>query len=94
MKVDFDYNLEKDIWLKENRGVGFEEIINAILEGKILKDTKNPNLKKYSNQRMLVVEIEGYAYAVPYVKDKVRKIIFLKTCWPSRKFTKIYIYKT
>ncbi|MEK7550391.1 MAG: toxin [Patescibacteria group bacterium] len=89
--MDFDYNPDKNKWLKKNRGIGFEEIIDAITDGKVLKDTKNPNLKKYSNQRILIVKIDNYAYAVPYVKDKVRKVIFLKTCWPSREFTKKYI---
>jgi len=91
MKFNFDYSLEKDLILKETREIGFEEIIDAILEGGILKDTKNPNSKKYSNQRMFAVRIDNYAYAVPYVEDKVKKVIFLKTCWPSREFTKKYI---
>lgn len=89
--VDFDYNSEKNKWLKENRGIGFDEIISAISEGRVLENIKNPNSKKYSNQRMLVIRVGSYAFAVPYVIDKVRKVTFLKTCWPSREFTRKYI---
>lgn len=44
--------------------------------------------KDYSNQRIFVVGIEGYAYLIPYVEDEEE--IFLKTIIPSRKFTKTY----
>ena len=47
--------------------------------------------QKYKGQRVYVIEIEGYAYMVPYLEDD--EFIFLKTIFPSRKYTKKYLRK-
>jgi len=41
-----------------------------------------------SNQKMYILEIENYAIIVPFVEND--KAIFLKTAFPSRKYTKRY----
>jgi len=87
---EIQWNEEKNAWLKEERGIGFEDIIIAINEKRILASLRHPNTEKYPNQRVLVIAIENYAYAVPYVKSKTG--IFLKTIIPSRKYTKIYFH--
>ena len=57
-------------------------------------DHKNNLLK---NQRGVcfddVIEsvLDDYVYAVPYVEDSEK--IFLKTVFPSRKYTKLYLKK-
>ena len=76
--------------LKETRGLGFEDVIVFIEEKKILGDMKHRN-KKYTHQRILIIKIETYAYAVPYVIDPKRKVIFLKTVYPSRVLTDKYV---
>ena len=81
---------EKNLLLKETRGVGFEDVIAAIEEKEILGDLKHSN-KKYGHQRILVIKREEYAYAVPYVIDLKRKVIFLKTVYPSRVLTDKYM---
>jgi hypothetical protein len=43
------------------------------------------NQKRYPNQKILVVEIDNYAYLVPFIEDDKGK--FLKTIIPSRKAT-------
>ena len=48
--------------------------------------------KKYKNQKVYVIKIKKYAYAVPYIVTKEGNI-FLKTLYPSRKLTKQYINK-
>ena len=58
----FDWNEEKNLSLKEERGVSFEEIKVAINEGKLLDILYHPNKKKYPKQRIYVVEINQYAY--------------------------------
>ena len=40
--------------------------------------------KRYPNQQIFVVAIDGYAYSVPYVVDG--DTWFLKTVYPNRKF--------
>ena len=87
--VLFGFNEEKNILLKEERGVNFEDILEAIKNGDILDNIEN---KKYKNQKVYVIKIKKYAYAVPYIVTKEGNI-FLKTLYPSRKLTKQYINK-
>lgn len=87
---EIQWNEEKNAWLKEERGVGFEDITIAINENRILASLKHPNTEKYPNQRVLIVVIGNYAYSVPYVKSKIG--VFLKTIIPSRKYTKLYLH--
>ncbi len=84
-----EWDEEKNRLLKEERGVCFEDVIVAFNENKILDVIKHPGKKKYPNQKIYIVEIDNYAYAVPFVRDKDK--IFLKTIIPSRKLTKKYL---
>ena len=45
--------------------------------------------ERYPGQRILVVNVEGYAYLVPFVE--VETEVFLKTIIPSRKATRDYL---
>jgi len=85
----FDWNPDKNQELITERGVSFEEVIFFIREGKLLDDLKHPNEKKYPRQRIFIVDIDNYAYLVPYVEEIEE--IFLKTIIPSRKATKQYL---
>lgn len=88
-KIHFDYSPEKNLFLKEVRGISFEEVELAIDEGRVLDITDHPNRKKYPNQKVYVLNINNYVYLVPFVK-KSEKEIFLKTIFPSRKAVKKY----
>jgi hypothetical protein len=85
----YDWNDEKNEWLKKERGISFEMVLLAIDSGDLLDRVKNPNSKKYPDQMLLFVKIESYVYAVPYIEDDEK--IFLKTIIPSRKATKKYL---
>lgn len=87
----FDWDPEKNIQLKEQRDIGFEDILIAINEGNVLDITEHPNKKKYPGQKIFVVNVGGYVYVVPFVEDEEK--VFLKTIIPSRKATKKYIVK-
>ena len=80
---------EKNDWLINERGISFERIINIIENDGLLDIIKHPNTERYPNQRMLIVNINEYAYLVPFVES--HEEIFLKTVIPSRKATKKYI---
>ena len=89
------YNLEirwdpkKNEKLRLERSIGFEDVVIAIEDGRILGVLKNPKQDKYPNQRFFIVEINNYAYVVPF---EIRgDIIWLITVYPSRKYTKIYL---
>ena len=80
-----NWSLEKNELLKAERGISFEEIALLIESGNILGVEENPG---YPNQKIYVLEIENYAYIVPFVESENE--IILKTAFPSRKYTKRY----
>lgn len=84
------YSLDKNEQLKEQRNIGFEDVLLAIENGSLLDDIEHPNKEKYPNQNVFIilVEIKEYVYLVPYVEDD--ESIFLKTIIPSRQMNKKY----
>jgi uncharacterized DUF497 family protein len=85
----YAWNTEKNAELIINRGISFERIIYHIERDGLLEIIKHPNSTKYPNQKMFIVNINEYAYLVPFVENDNE--IFLKTIIPSRKATKKYI---
>ncbi len=91
MYFDIDYDEEKNELLKKLRRIGFADVLNAIIEGGYVDVLEHPNKKKFAHQQILIVRIGSYIYKVPFVKDNKKRMIFLKTLYPDRKLTKIYI---
>lgn len=83
------WNLEKNKLLQEERDIPFEDVVLHISIGGILDTFEHPNLERYPGQQIHVVEIEGYAYLVPFVESEDE--FLLKTIIPSRKATKTYL---
>ena len=87
--ITYNWNEEKNLLLKESRGVSFEQIVVCIEQGDLVDVIKHPNSIKYANQKILIVNIDDYIYAVPFVENQNER--FLKTIIPSRKLTKKYL---
>ncbi|HVA10857.1 MAG TPA: toxin [Candidatus Dormibacteraeota bacterium] len=85
----FDWNRQKSILLRSSRGIGFEEVVNAINDGYMLAIIEHPNSRKYTNQKIYIINFDDYAYCIPFVANK--EIYFLKTIYPSRKYTKKFL---
>jgi len=89
-KEDFEWDKKKNKILKATRKISFEEILD-FLENKenILAVFKHPNKNKYPNQKVFILNINGYAWVVPFEErgDKIRLI----TAFPSRKWTKMFL---
>ncbi|MHB1645698.1 MAG: toxin [Candidatus Acididesulfobacter diazotrophicus] len=83
-----EWSNNKNEWLISERNISFEEIIVAVVENNKLLDIIQNN-DKYSDQKILVVEINNYVYLCPFIENGDK--IFLKTIYPSRKLTKIYL---
>lgn len=75
------WNILKSERLKKARGVSFEEIIR----GRLVAVKRHPK-KEY--QEIMLFEYKGYIWIVPFIRSAGE--IFLKTLYPSRKYTKIY----
>lgn len=80
------YNEEKDKLLRAKRGIGFEEVSVAIETGNVMAVLKHPNKKKFPNQKIFIIKMKNYIYAVPFIETEEE--IFLKTIYPSRKYKK------
>lgn len=80
-----NWNPKKNEILRRERGIVFEEIAYMIESGQIIGIEENPGRP---GQKLYVLEIENYAVIVPFVEND--KEIFLKTAFPSRKYTKKY----
>ena len=85
----FRWPPHKNELLKAERGISFEEITVAVEAGALLEVVPHPNLKKYPRQKVMIVEVFGYAYLVPFVEEDDH--FFLKTIIPSRKATRDFI---
>jgi uncharacterized DUF497 family protein len=84
----FDWSEEKNTQLKKQRGVSFEDVVRAFEEDRVLDIVEHHRSDRYPNQKLFIVEIEGYVHYVPFVMDDAR--YFLKNIIPSRKYHKQY----
>lgn len=90
--MKFRYNHEKNAVLTQERGIGFEEIIQAIEDGNLLDIRPHHNPTSYPNQNILYVRVLDEVYAVPFIEE-INSTIFLKTLFPSRKACKEFLKK-
>jgi uncharacterized DUF497 family protein len=86
----FTWDNAKNEKLKTERGVSFEDMVFHIERGDILDIVEHPNQERYRGQRVIIVQIEDYAFLVPCVHEEDR--ILLNTIITSRKATRKYIH--
>ena len=86
--MKYDWNPEKNEWLKKERKISFEEIVFHLSQGDVWKIADHPDQKNYPRQKIYFVIIKDYTYLVPHIIEKEH--IFLKTIIPSRKATREY----
>lgn len=85
----FVWSVEKNEKLKKERSISFEEVVFSIERGQLLDIVEHGRPEKYAGQRIFVVQINDYAYLVPFVEGEGQ--VFLKTIFPSRKATRRYL---
>ena len=73
----FTWNLGKNLKLKIERGVSFEEVYERIQRG-AYQTKKNPS-KNHQGQRLFLVTINGRVYAVPFTEYENH--FFLRTIY-------------
>ncbi len=87
--MKYEWNPEKNEWLKNERKISFEQVIFHLSQGDVWKIADHPEQGKYPKQQIYFVIIEDYIYLVPFI-NKGADYIFLKTIIPSRRATKEY----
>lgn len=86
---NYFWSKEKNNWLKFNRNISFEDIVEAIGNGFLVRIENHHNPVKFPNQKLLIIRLRNYIYVVPYVKND--KTYFLKTIFADRKRNKKYL---
>lgn len=89
-KSHYEFSPDKNQALIEERNISFEDIVSAIDNGRLLDIIDHPNELKYPNQKIYIVELNGYVYLVPFVR-KNKQTVFLETIYASRKLSKKYL---
>ena len=82
---EVQWNPLKNEWLRIARGVSFDDLVKR---GTLWKAVEHPTRP---HQELWLFEYHRYVWAVPCVRD--RKGVFLKTLYPSRKYTKLYQWR-
>ena len=77
----FTWNEEKNETLRRERGLSFEQVVAAVQRGELLDVLEHPDPERYPGQRIMVVRIDDYAHAVPFVDSDEH--VFLKTIIPA-----------
>lgn len=90
MAFSIRFNEEKNQLLKATRGISFEDVLKALEKEKVIADISHPS-QKHPHQRIYVIKIKEYVYAVPYVLNVEKKEVFLKTIYPSRVLKEKYM---
>jgi uncharacterized DUF497 family protein len=84
----YEWNPDKNEWLKRERRISFEQIVFHLSQGDIWKTADHPDQKTYPGQKIYFVIVDKYIYVVPYLIED--EYVFLKTIIPSRKATRDY----
>ena len=79
----FSWNTDKNKQLQEEHNISFEEVVFYIEKGLLLDIVEHPNQEKYSGQKIFIININDYAYLVPFVETD--REVFLKTILTLRK---------
>ena len=90
MEIYYRWDNGKNEILRQKRDICFEQIVMHINKGDLVDIIANPNQNKYPGQKILIVDINGYIWLVPFVQEQ-ENVYFLKTIIPSRKATKKYL---
>lgn len=75
------WDSEKNARLRGTGGIDFDDLLKTVILGII----QHPGRR---HQKLLLFEVEGYVWAAPCVIRGDE--LFLKTAFPSRKYTKLW----
>lgn len=81
------WDAAKNEELKQEGRPTFEGVVESIAAGGLLDRIRNES-RNYPDQEVLVVQIGGYAHAVPI--EEGEHFLVLKTVFPSRKLNGRY----
>ena len=86
---EYTWDADKNEWLRRNRGLSFYDVVYHLEHGGFLADILHPNQARHPEERLYIINIEGYAYEVPFYRTG--NIETLMTAYPSRKYTREHL---
>ena len=89
--MTYDWNEEKNRQLNQRRDISFEEIVLCIQENRVVTVLEHPNKERYPGQRLYLIEYKQRIFVVPFVVNAEEELVFLKTIYPSRHYTRNYL---
>ena len=84
MVKPFTWNPQKNEWLKNNRGISFEQIVSTLATD--LLSVRQNTSKRHPAQLVFIIKIKEYAWVVPFKESETE--IQLKTAFPDRRLAK------
>ena len=87
----FVWDEDKNKRLKQQRNISFEQIVLSIENKQVADVIENPNKEKHREQIYIMVNYDEYIYVVPAFISASGEECRLRTIYPSRKYTKIYL---
>ena len=87
----FSWKEDKNETLKQQRNISFEQIVLSIENKQVVDVMEHPNQEKYKGQVYILVEYNNYIYVVPASISESGDECQLKTIFPSRKYTDIFL---
>jgi hypothetical protein len=87
--VIFSWDERENEFLRTERRISFERIVVAIESGDTLAVLEHPRPEVHPHQRLYIVEIDGYAWVVPFRDESETRVLI--TAYPSRKYTGRYL---
>jgi len=87
----FTWKEEKNDLLKRSRNISFEQIVLAIENKQVVDVIEHPNQEKYKGQIFIMVKQNNYIYVVPASISDTEEECYLKTIYPSRKYTNKFL---
>ncbi|MEM0900061.1 MAG: DUF4258 domain-containing protein [Pseudomonadota bacterium] len=86
-KTVYRWSEQKAELLKAERGLSFEDIVEALGNGRLIADIQNPK-ERFAHQRMFIVDLGKHPIVIPYIIEE-DGTLFLKTAYPDRKLSKV-----
>ncbi|HFE37242.1 MAG TPA: DUF4258 domain-containing protein [Gammaproteobacteria bacterium] len=87
--MQLEWSFAKNTQLKQERGLCFEDVEQALSGDGFVDDLPHLNAEQYPNQRLLIVLIDHYPCVVPYIRDGNK--LFLKTIYPNQKLKSLFL---
>jgi len=88
----FTWRPDKNLLLRSERGISFEDALSCISDDRLLDILIHPDQETYPGQKIFVILYHEYVYAIPFEETATR--IYLKTIFPSRKLTRHYLKRS